>query len=304
MIAALLLAGALIARCAPTEPPPDATAPCACVLRTRDFVRRVDGLNDVQESSLEIARTGSEILDVALDLSPSPGVLEMRRDPVGRCIEMVGLDAQGVRARVGALCWDGPSLVLRWHRIGARRFAGALRAADVGLRTARIRVRLADGASCVLAVPTDDITVVLGLGSTRRVRVRDAVGLPLDLAVASGCGWRLSESPDPARLELASSEASLRIAYDPAMARLTVSWPEPGAEERARLRRRLMELRRELARRSGDEGRLIRSEIEAAERRLRESASMGRPERFGEPAVVEIRDPAGRACARVTIESR
>jgi len=123
-------------------------------------------------------------------------------------------------------------------------------------------------------------------------------------ALVEGNEWQLGEPSQVGARWLASPEAGLWVTYDARTAHLKVEWPDPVAQQVQAMRAKIAELRKEAARRSDTDRRFIEAEIEANERQIKSTEATARPGPFEKPAVLELRDPKGRAYARVTIQSR
>ena len=298
---------------APATPPPPAvtapapagevaSSPCDRALDPSVFAREIDGMRDVRPARRDLARLQSPIAAADMDLGSGTESLELRR--ADRAVELVGRDSKGGSAVIGALGWEGAVLSWRWHRVSAGLFADALRDADSLLRTAWITVRLSDGSECAFRGPPAELALTAKLAAAQRVRIPAPPGTRLEPELVEGNEWQLGEPSQVGARWLASPEAGLWLTYDARSAQLKVEWPDPVAQKVQATRARIAELRKELPRRSDADRRFIEAEIAAAEREMKSTEAMARPGPFEKPAVIELRDPKGRAYARVTIQSR
>lgn len=303
----LAMAPVLQSPAAPPPPPAPATpetasSPCDCALDPSVFAREIDGMRDVRPVRRDLARLQSPIASVELDLGSGADSLEVRRGD--RTVELLGRDSKGGSAVIGALEWEGAVLSWRWHRVSAGLFADALRDADSLLRTAWITARLSDGSSCAFRSPPAELSVTVKLAATQRVRIPASPGTRLEPALVEGDEWQLGDPSQVGARWLASPEAGLWLTYDARTAHLKVEWPDPVAQQVQAMRAKVAELRKEAARRSDTDRRFIEAEIAANEREIKSAEATARPGPFEKPAVIELRDPKGRAYARVTIQSR
>lgn len=306
---ACFLATVLSFQSAPAPAPPPAppaaeaaSAPCDRALDPAVFAREIDGMRDVRPVRRDLARLQSPIASVEMDLGSGAESLEVRRGD--RAVELLGRDSKGGSAVIGALEWESTVLSWRWHRVSAGLFADALRDADSVLRTAWITVRLSDGSECAFRSPPAELSVTMKLAATQRVRIPASPGTRLEPVLVEGNEWQLGEPSQVGARWLASPEAGLWVTYDAKTAQLKVEWPDPVAQQVQAMRAKVAELRKEAARRSDTDRRFIEAEIAANERQIQSTEAIARPGPFETPAVIELRDPKGRAYARVTIQSR
>ncbi len=302
MIAALL---ASVLACVPpaqATPPAATAAPAEIALDPATFARTVDAMEDVVPSAKQLARLPVAVESVSLEFLGSPERLSTRAARNG--IEVRAKDPDGREVLMGTFAWSGPVVEWRWSRVGSVRMRDALRDADAALPTARLSVKLVDGSERIVCAPPPRLRAVLKAGQPVKLRLAVPAGTALRCESDGPSGWAL-QAPEAERIAtLLSEDGEISVSHDPRTQQLTVEWRDPVRVQAEGLREEIAERKREQARRSPAEQRIVAGEIAALEDELK---ALGNPKPGKDLSPVppmRVVDVRGRTLATLTIEAR
>lgn len=299
---------AIVAAASPQAPLTPSPAPAAEV-RAPDasaFARTVDGLSDVVPQRRTVARLAASIASVSVDAGELGDGIAARG--AKGAIEFAARVPNGTEVVLGALRWEGPQLSWSWNRVSASAFRAQLDSLGAALPIATFSIATEGGRTVVLQAPAANARATVVPGATVRTRVPVLPGRTPEIALQESDAW-LPASPTDAPAEAivrACDAGEIRLSWDASAGELVAEWVSAVAVEMTILRDEIDAKRKELAQRNRDERRIIETEIEGLERRIRElggSPSDRPPEPPAFPQV-ELRGPQGRVFAKVDLKLR
>ena len=282
--------------------PPSAPAPAAIPLDPAAFARTVDAMEDVVPSVKQLARLPVAVESVSLEFLGSPERIATRAVRDG--IEVRAKDPQGREVLLGTFAWNGPVIEWRWSRVGSVRMRDALRDADAALPAARLSVRLVDGSERTVCAPPPKLRAVLKAGQPVKLRLAVPAGTALRCEADGPSGWAL-QAPEAGRIAtLLSEDGEISVSHDARTQQLTVEWLDPVRVQAEGLREEIAERKREQARRSPAEQRIVAGEIAALEDELKALGNPKPGKDLSPVPAMRVVDARGRTLATLTIEAR
>lgn len=287
---------------APQSAPAPIAAPATIALDPAAFARTVDAMEDVVPSSKQLARLPVTVESVSLELLGSPERIATRA--VRNGIEVRAKDPEGREVLLGTFAWNGPVIEWRWSRVGAVRMREALRDADAALPAARLSVKLVDGSERTVCAPPPRLRAVLKAGQPVKLRLAVPPGTALRCEADGPSGWAL-QAPEAERIStLLSEDGEISVSHDARTQQLTVEWRDPVRVQAEGLREEIAERKREQARRSPAEQRIVAGEIAALEDELKALGSPKPGKDLPPVPAMRVVDARGRTLATLTIEAR
>ena len=154
-------------------------------------------------------------------------------------------------------------------------------------------------------VPTpNDIRVSVHVGAAQRVKVVVPTGRAVAVDIASDEKWVVPAEAPPQGVVLRHSECGdVRISWNAATSEAVVEWEAAGFAELEALRAEIAERRREAARRTAEERKIIDGEIADLERRV---ANVGMDDRVRNARIPPfprtiLKGPDGRVYANLEV---
>ncbi len=309
---ATLLTSAMLAHAPPAPTPaqapapapasPSAPAPAAIPLDPAAFARTVDAMEDVVPSVKQLARFPVAVESVSLEFLGSPERIATRAVRDG--IEVRAKDPEGREVLLGTFAWNGPVVEWRWSRVGSVRMRDALRDADAALPAARLAVKLVDGSERTVCAPPPKLRAVLKAGQPVKLRLAVPSGTALRCEADGPSGWAL-QAPEAGRIAtLLSEDGEISVSHDARTQQLTVEWRDPVRVQAEGLREEIAERKREQARRSPAEQRIVAGEIAALEDELKALGNPKPGKDLSPVPAMRVVDARGRTLATLTIEAR
>lgn len=280
---------------------PSAASPTH-VLDGAVFAHGIDALGDIKPVTRMVSRFPARITGATLDVG-EPGT-EFSQRTVRSAIELTCVDARGTVKVLGSFGWDGPVLQWSWNRVSPRMHGKAIDALTAALALCSLDVKLEGGAHVRVEPPPRNLRAAIHAGDTQRLKVAVPAGRAIAVEVAPDARWTApAEEPPPGTVARHAECGDVRISWDAAASECVVEWQAPGVVELEALRVQIAERRRESARRSADEQRIIEAEIADLERKAAEYAAalpMSNAPFAPFPSTV-LKGPDGRVYARLEI---
>jgi hypothetical protein len=246
------------------SPPQD---PPAHVLDAAVFGRSADALGDINPVTRMVAMFSARVSDMTLDIGePVP---DFSQRAVRSAIELTSTDLRGTVTVLGSFAWTGQQVNWSWNRVSPDRHRKAIDALSSALATCALDVRLEGGVHVRVEPPPQVIRVSVHAGAAQRVKVAVPAGRAVAVDVASDEKWAVPAEPPPQGVVLRHSDCGdVRISWNAATSEAVVEWEAAGFAALEALRAEIAERRREAARRTAEERRIIDGEIADLERRV------------------------------------
>ena len=275
--ASLVVAGVLacmLGAAPPTGAPASgpAAGPTDRLLDVSAFAHTEDALGDVKPVTRLASRLPARITGATLDLGKPSG--EFAQRTVRSAIELTSTDARGTVTVLGSLGWTGSTLQWSWNRVSMRQHGKAVEALSSALLVCSVDVQVEGGANVRVQAPPQALRAVVRLGVAIRVKAVAPAGEAVLFEVAADDKWaKPDDDSSPGTVVRRAKCGEMRISWDAASSECVVTWLIPGAAELASLKAQIAERRRESARRSPEEQRIIEGEIVGLERQAGQYAS-------------------------------
>ena len=305
--ASLVVAGVLacmLGAAPPTGAP--ASGPAAAttdrLLDVSAFAHAEDALGDIKPVTRMASRLPARITGATLDLGKPSG--EFAQRTVRSAIELTSTDARGAVAVLGSFGWSGSTLQWSWNRVSLRQHGKAVEALSSALALCSLDVQLEGGAHVRVQAPPQELRAAVRLGVAKRFKVVVPAGEAVAIEVAADGTWAApDDAPPPGTVVRRADCGDMRISWEPATSECVVTWLLPGAAEIDALKAQIAERRREAARRSPDEQRIIEGEIAGLERKIVEyAASLPKSgSAFAPFPATVLKGPDGRVYAKIDI---
>lgn len=266
------------------------------------FAHAEDALGDIKPVTRMVSRLPGRITAATLDLGKPSGEIAQRT--VRSAIELTSTDARGAVAVLGSFGWSGSTLQWSWNRVSLRQHGKAVEALSSALALCSLDVQLEGGAHVRVQAPPQELRAAVRLGAAKRFKVVVPAGEAVAIEVAADQKWTKPDDDSPPGTVVRRADCGdMRISWEAATSECVVTWLLPGAAEIDVLKAQIAERRREAARRSPDERRIIEGEIAGLERRVEECAAK-LPKTSSTfvpfPATV-LKGPDGRVYAKIEI---
>ena len=301
--ASAMLAASILAVGA--APPPVAgppQEPPAHVLDAAVFARGADALGDIKPVTRTVARFSKRVSDAVLDVGDA--VPDFSQRPVRSAIELTSVDARGTVTVLGSFAWSDQTVSWSWNRVNPDVHGKAIDALTAALATCVLDVRLQGGEHVRVEPPPQVVRVSVHAGGVQRAKVSVPTGRAVTVEVAPDEKWTMPAEDPPAGSVVRHAECGdVRISWNASTSEAVVEWQAAGFAALEAMRAEIAELRREAARRTYDERRIIDGEIADLERRIADAGATDRVRnaRISPFPRTSLKGPDGRVYANLEV---